>query len=286
MWPVQVAVRLKIPLIVWGAHQGLDQVGMFSHTDEVEMARKYRLEHDLLGLEAEDLVGGEEDLKDHELRPFMYPHDRELSKVGVRGIYLGNYIPWDSKQQHEDMQGHYDYEMAPQPRTFDTYNDVDCQHYNGLHDWIKFVKWGYGKVTDHATREVRLRRMSRENGIDLVEKFSRVEPTDKDMWLDWLELDEATFNSAIDQFRDADIWRQTDEGWTLTDSIAAHRQDPGVADARLEPLEDECNFKVTASKDPSADEARYVLISKGYVMDQPATNRQPLASQNQEPSAA
>src|SRR5687768_16244049 len=45
VFPVQIAVRLKIPLIVWGAHQGVDQVGMFSHTDEVEMTRKYRKEH-------------------------------------------------------------------------------------------------------------------------------------------------------------------------------------------------------------------------------------------------
>jgi len=52
VWPVSMAVKLKIPLIVWGAHQGLDQVGMFSHLDEVEMTRKYRKEHDLMGLEA------------------------------------------------------------------------------------------------------------------------------------------------------------------------------------------------------------------------------------------
>ena len=47
-----MAVKFKIPLIVWGAHQGLDQVGMFSHPDEVEMTRKYRKEHDLMGLES------------------------------------------------------------------------------------------------------------------------------------------------------------------------------------------------------------------------------------------
>ena len=45
VFPVQVAVNHKIPLIIWGAHQGIDQVGMFSHTDEVEMTRKYRKEH-------------------------------------------------------------------------------------------------------------------------------------------------------------------------------------------------------------------------------------------------
>ena len=31
VFPVQTSVRFKIPLIFWGAHQGLEQVGMFSH---------------------------------------------------------------------------------------------------------------------------------------------------------------------------------------------------------------------------------------------------------------
>ena len=47
VFPVQTAVRFKIPLIIWGAHQGLEQVGMFSHENEVEMTRRYRKDHDL-----------------------------------------------------------------------------------------------------------------------------------------------------------------------------------------------------------------------------------------------
>ena len=39
VFPVQIAVQLKIPLIIWGAHQGLEQVGMYSHLDNVEMTR-------------------------------------------------------------------------------------------------------------------------------------------------------------------------------------------------------------------------------------------------------
>lgn len=55
-FPVQTAVRYKIPLIIWGAHQGLEQVGMFSHEHEVEMSRRYRKDHDLMGYEADDLL--------------------------------------------------------------------------------------------------------------------------------------------------------------------------------------------------------------------------------------
>ena len=56
VFPVQTAVRYKVPLVIWGAHQGMEQVGMFSHLHEVEMTRRYRKEHDLMGHEADDLV--------------------------------------------------------------------------------------------------------------------------------------------------------------------------------------------------------------------------------------
>jgi hypothetical protein len=49
VFPVQTAVRYRVPLIIWGAHQGLEQVGMFSHEHEVEMTRRHRKDHDLMG---------------------------------------------------------------------------------------------------------------------------------------------------------------------------------------------------------------------------------------------
>ena len=56
VFPVQTAINFKIPLIIWGAHQGLEQVGMFSHTHEVEMSRRYRHDHDLFGIEPDQLI--------------------------------------------------------------------------------------------------------------------------------------------------------------------------------------------------------------------------------------
>lgn len=176
VYPVQIAVKFKIPLIIWGAHQGVDQVGMFSHLDEVEMTRKYRKEHDLMGFEAEDLVDDFDNVTENDVIPFLYPDNRELEQVGVRGIYLNNYIRWDSRAQHEQMIREYGYETALQTRTFDTYNDVDCWNYSDVHDYIKWVKNGYGKVVDHACREIRLRRMTREEGIELVRQYQAREP--------------------------------------------------------------------------------------------------------------
>jgi N-acetyl sugar amidotransferase len=265
VFPVQIAVRFNIPLIIWGAHQGLDQVGMYSHTDEVEMTRKYRKEHDLLGYEAEALVDPAAGISEQDVLPYVYPHDKEIEKTGVRGIYLGNYIRWDSKAQHEEMIARYGYESAPQQRTFDTYNDVNCHHYSGTHDYIKFLKWGYGKITDHASREIRLKRLTREEGIALVQRYQEVEPKDLDLLLNWLKISRQEFFTAIDRFRDPRAWaRDGDGAWTLRDSVVEHLRDPGVEKARLN-RRGECHFEITPNRNPHANEQEYQLLHKGYV---------------------
>ena len=83
VFPVQTAVNFKIPLISWGAHQGIEQVGMFSHTQEVEMTRRYRKDHDLMGFEADDLVKIENNLREEDIWQYRYPDDSEINQIVI-----------------------------------------------------------------------------------------------------------------------------------------------------------------------------------------------------------
>lgn len=265
VYPVQMAVKFKIPLIVWGAHQGIDQVGMFSHLDEVEMTRKYRKEHDLMGLEAEDLIDPFDGIDEQDVRPYQYPHDVEIERVGVRGIYLNNYIRWDTKAQHEAMIKLYGYESAPQTRTFDTCNDIDCFNYSDVHDWTKYVKHGYGKVTDHATREIRLKRLTREEAIRLVKEYQYKKPENLEQFLEWLGISYNAFTFLTDQHRNPELWHRNDAWqWELRHSNFEDMQPEQVSleKSRL-PKKENCEFIRTENKRPGYTDNRYILIGKG-----------------------
>ena len=199
VYPVQTAVRLKVPLIIWGAHQGVEQTGMYSHINEVEMSRKYRKDHDLMGVEAEDMMKEDNGLSEEHLTPFLYSNNREIESVGVRGIYLSNFIPWDTKSQHESMLSEYDYNTRVLQRTFDCYNDVDSHLYSGIHDWIKFLKHGFGKATDHACREIRWGRISRKQGEELSALYQSTLHDEKETrtFTEWLGISDKEFGDCI-----------------------------------------------------------------------------------------
>ena len=263
VYPVQTAVKLKIPLIIWGAHQGIDQVGMFSHLDEVEMTRKYRKEHDLMGYEAEDLIDEFDNVTEQDITQFKYPDDKEIERVGVRGIYLNNYIRWDSRAQHEEMIKKYNFQTKLQMRTFDNYNDVDCWNYSDLHDYIKFLKHGYSKVFDHACREIRLRKMTRQKAIELVKKHMIPKPKNTKLFFEWLGVTESGFNYLIDQHRNKSLWVRN-ENWDwefksdIFENLKLNKKQSLIQSNNYS------DFKINSIDNVTDPINKYILIGRGY----------------------
>ena len=264
-FPVQVAVNFKIPLIIWGAHQGLEQVGMFSHTDNVEMTRKYRFEHDLFSVDSNlDYFAGT-DIPESELMALSYPEDKHLESVGVRGIYLGNYIPWDVKAQHDAMIDKYGYETLKQARTFDNYSDADSWHYSGLHDILKYRKFGYGKITDHVCRELRWNRLTREEGLFLIEKYENITTSDIPLLGAWLDRPVEWIHEIIGSFTNRDIFDVEGENAILNDGYINGRGSAPLLNANQEAdLISRVSCK-SSNRGSPALKSDYVLIERGFV---------------------
>jgi len=198
--PVQTAVSHQVPLIIWGAHQGVEQVGMFSHLHKVEMTRRYRKDHDLMGYEADDLLSVFDSLTEADIWQYRYPDEAALEQVGVRGIYLGNFVRWDPWAQHQQMVKQAGFASARMNRTFDIFDHVDDWHYMDMHDWIKNQKHGYGRVVDQACREIRHGRISREDAAAQAKFYQALLPKHQTLLLEWLGLEESGFNFLIRQF--------------------------------------------------------------------------------------
>ena len=261
VFPVQTAVRYQVPLIIWAAHQGLEQVGMFSHTHEVEMTRRYRQDHDLMRHEADDLLSIFDILKEEDIWQYRYPSDQDIHTIGVRGIYLGNYVRWDPKAQHEQMMREYEYQTASFNRTFDCYDYVDCFNYMDLHDLLKLYKHGYSKVTDHACREIRFGRFSRDQGLALVRKHELAPLAYLNQFCEWLGVTPRSLQFMIDQHRNPRFWNQiTPNQWEFNGWSVQNNSNQSIEDSLIK-LSNifEANSLLEYNQD-----AKYVTIGKGY----------------------
>ena len=257
-FPVQVAVNYDIPLIIWGAHQGIEQVGMFSHLSEVEMSRRHRKDHDLMGYEADDLLSNFNTLSEKDIWQYRYPSDSDINRVGVRGIYLSNFIPWDSRYQNEKMALKYSCSTDRFNRSFNNHDHVDCFNYMDLHDVLKLYKCGFSKVTDHACAEIRHKRMTRDEGLLLVRKHEQSKLQNFKLFCDWLNVKETSLQWVLDMYRNPNYWNNIGFRKWEFNGISKHQTLEGRGYKNI--------FKeFTCYKDSGLkNNNKYIVFGKGY----------------------
>jgi hypothetical protein len=176
------------------------------------MTRRYRKDHDLMGREADDLLTMFDTLREEDIWQYRYPDDAQLHAVGVRGIYLGNFVRWDPKAQHEQMIERFEYRSARFARSFDAYDHVDCWNFMDVHDQLKLYKHGYSKVTDHACREIRHGRLTREQALALVRRHEQAPLQHLDKFCEWLDVDRSGLQFMMDRWRNPAFWQQESPG--------------------------------------------------------------------------
>ena len=213
-YPMQIAIKYKIPLVFWGDHGFTEQGGMFSHNDFFEYTKKDRYEHALHGFDWFDFVN-KNGLTKKDLQFLIYPSDAEVIEVGLRGVFLSNYFYYDGKKHSDIAKEKYNWEEAEVSfdRTFKKTSNLDDMHENGIHDYLKYIKFGYGRATDHTCKDIRAGIMNRLDAIKLVNKYDKVLSSDLHRWLNYVDMDEKDFHNIADTFRDPRVWWVEKNQW-------------------------------------------------------------------------
>jgi N-acetyl sugar amidotransferase len=174
--PVRLAVQMGIKLIVWGENPQNEYGGPAAAATGNTLTRRWLEEFGgLLGLRVSDLVG-QAGVENRHLVPYTYPADEDLARVGVTGIFLGYYMPWDGLQNAIFAQS---YGFETWPGTIEgslcNYENLD-NHQTGIHDYFKFIKYAFGRATDIASMHVRRGRLQRADALELVKRHDGAFP--------------------------------------------------------------------------------------------------------------
>ena len=222
-YPIRVAIEKNIPLMIWGEHGRTDVGGMFSHHDFIEFTYRDRLEHACRGFEWNDMIelGNKhgEKLTEKEMYAWIYPSDEEIERVGVRGIFISNYVKWEANEHLKLVKEKYGFleSEVEFERTYRRMSNLDDMHENGLHDYLKFIKFGYGRASDHASKDIRAKLMDRKRGVREVIKRDHIKSNDLKRWLEYVGWSEQKFDEVCDQFRDPRTWWIKNGCWMKRD---------------------------------------------------------------------
>ncbi len=220
--PVRAAVQFNVPLIIWGENPQ-NEYGGPAATAESNILNRRWLERfgGLLGLRISDVVGI--DGIDHRhLLAYTYPSDEDLAHVGVTGLFLGYYLPWDGLSNALIAQAHG---LTTYHKTVEgsmvNYENLD-NYQTGIHDYFKFLKFGFGRATDLACMQVRRGRLTRQDALEIVKKHDGKFPWNYlgkplENILKPLELTVDEFIQICDKFTNKKLFRQDSTGNLIKD---------------------------------------------------------------------
>lgn len=213
--PVMFAVKFNIPLIIWGENSQQEYGGPNLASVKSRILNRRWLEEfgGLLGNRIQDMIGVQGITK-KELTPYFYPSDEDIDRVGVTGVFLGHYFFWDARKQLEIVK-QYGFSVKQDGNiegTYTNYENLD-EKLVGLHDYLKYVKYGFGRATDHAGIDIRNGRLSREEGITLVKEFDGKYPHYAvNEFIKYSGMSKKEIDQVIDSFTNPFIFKQTEDG--------------------------------------------------------------------------
>ncbi|QJB58054.1 N-acetyl sugar amidotransferase [Pseudodesulfovibrio sp. zrk46] len=215
--PVRIAVMHNVPLIVWGENSQNENGGPATQAGDKHLTRRWLEEFGgLLGLRVTDLEG-QADIEKKHLIPYTYPSDEDLARVGVTGIFLGYYKQWDGLSNALVAAAHG---FESWPNTVEgsivNYENLDNEQMR-IHDYFKFLKYGYSRATDWACWHIRRGRLSREQGMQLVRRHEGKFPwsylgTDLETILEEIDMTLDEFTAVCDRFTNKKIFKTDRRG--------------------------------------------------------------------------
>lgn len=201
--PINVAIEKKIPLLIYGEPNS--EYASFYSSDEFEELNVDKFNRMInLGINAEDMIGmvnqrfpnDKISLKD--LKYYVFPSRQTMNNNKIKACYLGNYLPWDVKKQVKIIKEELEWQgdlVEGIPEQYD-YEKIECAM-QGIRDYIKFVKRGFGRTSHLVSIDIRNNRMSREEGEKLVKENDGKRPKSLDGFLEMLNLTDEEFYKIV-----------------------------------------------------------------------------------------
>jgi len=213
--PLKIAVKFDIPLVVWGENSAFEY-----GTDEEALAG-FKLDSKWLGkfgvsqgTTAHDWI--DDDLTEKDLTPYFGPGDDELDAKGVLAIFLGYYFPWDPETTYRVAREHGFEGSIEGPKTgYYNYADID-DDFISIHHYLKWYKFGFTRLFDNLSLEIRNGRLSRDEAIGIIRKTGDQTPyEDIGKFCNFVGITTERFFEIIERFRNNQIWERTGDTWRI-----------------------------------------------------------------------
>lgn len=212
---LNVAVKFDVPLVIWGENSGFEYGGSQEERTGYRLDRRWMARYGVShGTTARDWVSP--DLSEADMLPYAGPADGQLDEKGINAVFLGYYFPWDPETTAAVATAHGMQVSDTGPRTgFYDFADLD-DYLISVHHYLKWFKFGFTRVFDNLSIEIRKGSMTRNEAIATIARIGDDAPyEDIRHFCNFVKIPESEFWRRMDELRDPKIWTMRDGKWQI-----------------------------------------------------------------------
>lgn len=163
------------------------------------------------------------DIKKSDLDFYKPPSPKDLKNANINGKYFFGYFKkWSPQENFFYAAEHTGFKPNTERTegTYSKYASIDDK-LDGMHYYMKYIKFGFGRTTDDASQEVRDGRITREEAISLVKRYDGEFPEKYfHDFLDYLGISNVEFWENVDKWRPPHLWTKVSNTWKLKKTIS------------------------------------------------------------------
>ena len=219
-YPLHCALQFNIPLVVLGENSAFEYSGESKTAQGYSMTREWFSKYAANQGRDASFVSRHYDIPISRLRLYDFPDEIEQSKT--KTVFLSYFYHWDS-EKHLDIARQYGFKTldAPGEGTYRNYVGID-EKINRIHQYLKVLKFGYGRATDHACEDIRNGRLTREEAKILVKEHDLKNLSDYfiDDFIHYVGYEKDTFLAILEKFRNHNTWKKgEDNQWYIPNHL-------------------------------------------------------------------
>ncbi len=210
----RLAIAYQIPLIWWGENAALQLGDLNVMGKDGSDGNNLRKMNTLGGGDITWLLS--EEVKKNEILQYHYPSEKDMEDANLRITFLGYFWKdWSyinnsvfSMLRGLTIREHKLKEIGD----YIPSNALD-EDWSNLNQMLKYLKYGFGRATDVVNEEIRLGRMTREEGIKIIESLDgRCSDSILKDFCDYIGINVNEFWESMDSSVNKNLFSKIGEG--------------------------------------------------------------------------
>ena len=200
----RIACNFKIPLVIWGENSAKEygfkkKNDLFKKSLDKEWVKNYGVTNSTV---AEDWID-----KNVNLKNIILYSDKKNSKFKSHSIFLADYFGWDPVNSYKVAKNKGFKEGKFAKTGFYDFADID-DNFISIHHFLKWYKFGFSRLFDNLSIEIRNKRIKRSEAIKIIKKKGlNIPKNDIKTFCDYLGISQKNFYQICEKFRNKNIWK-------------------------------------------------------------------------------